>query len=370
MKNIVITGAYGFIGSNLCLRLEEIGEFNVLKIGRNSTTEELKEALSIADFVYHLAGVNRPVDDEDFQTGNHALTSFIVSELKRYQKHIPLMLSSSIQAEQDNAYGISKSMAENVVMEYAYSTNSNAYVYRFPNVFGKWCRPNYNSFVATFCHNIINDLSITVNDPSSLVTLLYIDDLCDDLISLLLKERKAGLQHISTEYITTVGEVAELLRSFKESRNSLIMENVGSGLSRALYSTYLSYLSPSQFSYTIPSYGDDRGVFSEMLKTRDAGQVSFFTAHPGITRGGHYHHTKNEKFLVIKGAALFRFENMQTGELHTLEVSSDVLQVVETVPGWSHDVTNTGSDELIVMLWANEVFDRSAPDTITKLLSK
>ncbi len=278
------------------------------------------------------------------------------------------MVSSSIQAEHDNPYGTSKAQAEQALVEYSSETAADYYIYRFPNVFGKWCRPNYNSFVATFCHNIVNDIEITIDNPEAPVTLVYIDDVCAELVSLLSSKKETGLNFVKPEYPTTVGDVAKQLRAFKASRENLVTENVGTGLTRTLYSTYLSYFSPSQFSYTVPSYGDERGVFCEMLKTKESGQFSFFTAHPGITRGGHYHHSKNEKFLVIKGKALFKFEQIITGERYELVVDAIRPEIVETVPGWSHDVTNVGCDELVVMLWANEIFDREAPDTIAKPL--
>lgn len=278
-------------------------------------------------------------------------------------------MSSSTQAERDNAYGQSKRLAEQAVEQYGQKTQAPYFIYRFPNVFGKWCRPNYNSFVATFCYNTLNDLEITIHDPNAQVTLVYIDDVCAHLISLLEGGSESGYKSVTPEYPTTVGQVADLLRAFKASRDNLVTENVGTGLTRALYSTYLSYMKPEQFSYSIPSYGDERGVFSEMLKTKQAGQFSFFTAHPGITRGGHYHHSKNEKFLVLKGKARFKFEHIATGERHELYTDSSSPQIVETVPGWSHDITNIGDEEMVVMLWANEIFDREAPDTFARPLS-
>lgn len=365
---ILVTGAHGFIGKNLCVRLEEQGYTDLVKVGRDTTRENLATLLQDCDFIYHLAGVNRPQNDEEFKVGNTDLSTFITTELERVGKKTPIMISSSTQAEKNNAYGLSKAQSEKAIEGYGARTGSKYFIYRFPNVFGKWCRPNYNSFVATFCHNLTNNIDINIHDPASPVTLVYIDDVCDELISLLENERQAGMQSVKPEYSTTVGDVAELLRAFKASRDSLLTEDVGRGLPRALYSTYLSYFTPTHFSYTLPSYSDERGTFCEMLKTKQAGQFSFFTARSGITRGGHYHHSKNEKFLVIKGKALFKFKHIITGERYELEVTSEQLKVVETVPGWSHDVTNIGEDELVVMLWANEIFDREAPDTIASPL--
>lgn len=361
--NIVVTGAEGFIGKNLCMRLSEHGYQNLFKVDRSTGRDELSGYLEKADFVFHLAGVNRPRHESEFEQGNIELTQFIVESLASFGNNTPLMLSSSIQAVNDNLYGKSKLKAEQLVHRYGESASASTYVYRLPNVFGKWCKPNYNSFVATFCHNIANELPITINDPQVAVTLVYVDDVCQSLIALLDGKTAPGLCKAVPEYSTTVGEVAELLHLFKESRETLVTEDVGQGLTRALYSTYLSYIQPDQFSYAIPSYTDERGSFCEMLKTKSAGQFSFFSAHPGVTRGGHYHHSKNEKFLVIKGKALFKFENMISGERYELETSGSSPLIVETVPGWSHDITNIGEEELVVMLWANEVFDRSAPDT-------
>ncbi|MBS9854707.1 capsular polysaccharide biosynthesis protein CapF [Vibrio alginolyticus] len=366
--NIVVTGAKGFIGKNLCVMLSEKGYDSVIQIDRDTSQDDIKQALSSADFVYHLAGINRPKDESEFTTGNADFTQFLVSELKANGRNTPIMLSSSIQASLDNAYGISKAQAETLVADYGKKSGADAFIYRFPNVFGKWCRPNYNSFVATFCYNIVNGIDINIHDPRAPVTLVYIDDVCKSLIELLDGGVESGFKQVSIEYNTTVGEVASLLQAFKESRDNLVTEHVGKGLTRALYSTYLSYFEPSKFHYTLPKYGDERGVFCEMLKTKESGQFSFFTAHKGITRGGHYHHSKNEKFLVIKGEALFKFEHVVTGEQYELKVNSDEATVVETVPGWSHDITNIGEEELVVMLWANEIFDRNAPDTIAKPL--
>ena len=366
--NIVVTGAQGFIGKNLCVMLSEKGYDSVIQIVRGTPQVEIKQALKSADFVYHLAGINRPTNESEFTTGNADFTEFLVNELKVNGRNTSIMLSSSIQASLDNAYGASKAQAEALVAEYGKENGAGAFIYRFPNVFGKWCRPNYNSFVATFCHNVVNDIDINIHAPSAPVNLVYIDDVCHALIALLEGGVESGFIQVPVEYNTTVGEVADLLKAFKESRNTLVTEHVGMGLTRALYSTFLSYFEPSKFHYALPKYGDDRGVFCEMLKTKESGQFSFFTAHKGITRGGHYHHTKNEKFLVIKGQALFKFEHVITGERYELTVNSDEATVVETVPGWSHDVTNIGEEELIVMLWANEIFDREAPDTIAKPL--
>lgn len=365
---IVVTGAKGFIGKNLCVMLREQGYQDIIEVDRETSQEMLAQHLCEADFVYHLAGINRPKDDSEFELGNADFTSFIVEKLMHSNNKVPLVISSSTQAERDNAYGKSKLRAEKIVEQYGMTTSAAYYIYRFPNVFGKWCKPNYNSFVATFCYNTLNNIDLIINEPLAPVTLVYIDDVCANLISLLQGRSQSGYKSVLPEYPTTVGEVAELLCAFKASRYNLVTENVGTGFVRALYSTYISYMAPDQFSYSIPSYGDERGVFSEMLKTKESGQFSFFTAHPGITRGGHYHHSKNEKFLVVKGKALFKFEHVTTGERYELLIDSSYPRIVETVPGWSHDITNIGDEEMFVMLWANEIFDREAPDTFARPL--
>jgi UDP-2-acetamido-2,6-beta-L-arabino-hexul-4-ose reductase len=360
---VLITGASGFIGKNLCLRLAELGYVDVVKVGSDISRQELATLLKDADFVYHLAGINRPKNGDDFSKGNAELTAFIANELVKNDHKIPIMLSSSTQAINANPYGISKAAAESAVESYAEHTGANHFIYRLPNVFGKWCRPNYNSFVATFCHNLISGADISVHDPKALVTLVHIDDVCEELSSLLGRKQLSGFRSVKQEYLTTVGEVASILRSFKYTRESLVIERVGTGLTRALYSTYLSYLPASQFSYQVPRYSDERGTFCEMLKTKDSGQFSFFTAHPGVTRGGHYHHSKTEKFLIVKGEACFKFRHIITGEFYELFTNGDKSIIVETVPGWTHDVTNVGEEEMIVMLWANEIFDKNKPDT-------
>ena len=364
---IMVTGSHGFIGKNLCLFLRE-EQHEVLEVHRETPQSDTLSYLQQADFVFHLAGINRSSDQTQFQIGNVDLTRFIVEGLSDSNRAIPLVLTSSSQAEDDNDYGVSKLAAENIAQSYSVATGAASYIYRLPNVFGKWCKPNYNSFVATFCNNALNGIDISVHDPRAPVRLAYIDDVCASFLELLDGKASSGFLKLPVEFNTTVGEVANIISSFKSSRTTLITERVGAELTRALYSTYLSYTPPDQFNYSIPSYADERGTFCEMLKTKDSGQFSFFTAHPGITRGGHYHHTKNEKFLVIKGEAVFKFENISTGQRHELTVNGSNPEIVETVPGWTHDITNSGDEELIVMLWANEIFDRQRPDTIAKEL--
>lgn len=361
---IIVTGAAGFIGRNLCVRLRELGHGDVVPITRECSAAELDAKLDGAEFVFHLAGVNRPNDVAEFAIGNAGFTEQLCAALTRTARRIPVVFSSSTQAAADNPYGKSKRDAEAVLRRYADATGSAVHVFRLPNVFGKWARPNYNSAIATFCHNIARGLPIKVNDPAAPLKLVYIDDVAETFTGLLRTPAAAGGDKaVSPLYETTVGEVATAIESIAASRKSLLSPRTGTGLARALHSTYLSYLPPQAFTYDLTRHADPRGVFVEMLRTPDCGQFSFFTAHPGITRGEHYHHSKTEKFLVIKGTAHFGFRHIESGEAHEEVVRGEQSRIVETVPGWTHNVTNIGDDELIVMLWANELFDRERPDT-------
>ena len=363
--NVLVTGAYGFIGKNLSVRLNELN-IQVTTYTRENSTQDLKELIKDADYIIHLAGENRPKDEKDFDVVNAGLTKSICDAVRFLGKNIPIILASSTQADLNNAYGKSKLDAENIMKLLEIDTGCPVYAYRLPGVFGKWCKPNYNSVVATFCHNIANNLPIKINNSSTVLRLTYIDDVVNEIIRLL-QNKVNGFSRLSVEpeYSISLGMLGEQIKSFKNSRTSLISDSVGTGLIRALYSTYVSYLSPDNFSYMLPENIDERGKFVEVLKTTNCGQFSFFTAHPGITRGGHYHHTKTEKFLVIKGSAHFKFRNIATNETHEIFTSEDEFWVVETVPGWTHDITNIGSIEMIVILWANEIFNSQLPDTIS-----
>lgn len=368
---VLITGANGFVGKNLRLHLAERKDVHVTCFTREDDVARLPALLQEVDFVFHLAGVNRPQDPQEFVTGNRdlteALSRALAGEADRSGRKVPVVYTSSTQADRDNPYGQSKRGAEAALQSVAGSHGIAAHLFRLPNVFGKWCLPNYNSAVATFCYNIARGLPIQVNDVNAQVTLVYVDDVIERFVQLMDGADPVvdagGFSVVTPQYTTTVGELARQIEGFRASRDTLMIDRVGTGLTRALYATYVSYLPVEAFTYTVPHYGDPRGVFVEMLKTADSGQFSFFTAHAGITRGGHYHHTKTEKFLVIKGQARFKFRHMQTGETHELVTAGEKPEIVETVPGWTHDITNIGQDEMIVMLWANEVFDRARPDT-------
>ena len=368
---VLITGANGFVGKNLQLHLAERKDVQVVCFTRSDDVAQLPAMLQGVDFVFHLAGVNRPQDPLEFVSGNVDLTQTlcqaVCTMVEATGKKTPIVYTSSAQAGLDNPYGQSKRGAEDALLAAAHSYQVPVYIFRLPNVFGKWCKPNYNSAAATFCHNIARGLPIQVNDPAAPVTLVYVDDVIECFLQLMdgadASVDADGFATMTPQYTTTVGELARQFQVFKDSRATLMTERVGTGLIRALYATYVSYLPVESFAYTVQQHADPRGVFVEMLKTPDCGQFSYFTAHPGMTRGGHYHHSKTEKFLVIKGQARFKFRHMQTGQYHELVTTGEKAEVVETVPGWTHDITNIGSDEMVVMLWANEVFDRTHPDT-------
>ncbi|XKH01352.1 NAD-dependent epimerase/dehydratase family protein [Marinobacter nauticus] len=361
---VMVTGANGFIGKNLLMHFREKGDFEVVPFTREHSVHDLPKLLEGVDWVVHLAGINRPEDPAEFQTGNADLTQALCDAVEQAGREIPIIYSSSIQVDRDNDYGNSKRGAEDSLLVLNEKTGNSVYIYRLPNVFGKWARPNYNSVVATFCHNIARGLPVQINDPLAVVKLVYVDDVIASFLSLMeFGDQKGPFVQVEPTYEIAVGELADQLNRFKATRDNLVTEPVGKGLVRALYSTYVSYLPPESFTYKVPQHGDERGVFVEMLKTADSGQFSFFTAHPGVTRGGHYHHSKTEKFLVIKGEACFRFRDMLTGEFYELFTSGESPEIVETVPGWTHDITNVGDTELVCMLWANEIFDRENPDT-------
>lgn len=370
-EKILITGADGFIGKNLVLRIKEAGKYSMTYLRRGDDQSKLRELIAKADIIFHLAGENRPDNIELFKKNNTDLTVSICDELQRQylqnNKRIPIFFTSSTQAVLDNAYGRSKLKAEEAIKSYINSTHGSAIVYRLPGVFGKWCKPNYNSVVATFCHNISRGLPIQIDDNNTMLKIVYIDDVIDSMTGHLDGKIDKGftIKEVSPVHEIRLGELAETLKGFESSQKSLEISCVGNGLTRALYSTYLSYCPKSKAHYQIASHMDQRGNFVEMLKTKDSGQFSYFTVHPGVTRGGHYHHTKTEKFLVVRGSALFRFRHVLTNEKYEITTNGDEPTIVDTIPGWSHDITNVGNDEMIVMLWANEVFDANKPDTVS-----
>jgi len=364
---VLITGSNGFIGKNLKLYLSERKEIEVICFNKKDDESLLPNILKKVDFIFHLAGVNRSKNIDDFQNINSKFTERLCGIIKDINRKIPIVFTSSIRAEDNNPYGKSKQSAEKALINLKNELGLNIYLFRLLNVFGKWAKPNYNSVVATFCYNITREIPIRIDDENKTLELVYIDDVIKRFVELIdetnKKTEKKDFEKINPTYHITIGDLAKQLYAFKKINSNLVMENVGTGLTRALYSTFISYLPKKKFSYTLPVNKDYRGSFVEILKTPNYGQFSFFTAKPGITRGSHYHHTKTEKFLVVKGKARFKFFHMDEEIKYELTVNNDKPEIVETIPGWSHSITNIGEEELIVLLWANEIFDPNKPDT-------
>jgi len=361
---VLVTGSDGFIGKNLIVRLNEL-DIEYQTYTRKNSTQDLSRILKKVDCIFHLAGENRASDEKDFGLVNAGLTLSISEAMRDLDRKIPIVLASSTQAALENPYGKSKLEAEIILKKLQSDMGNHVYIYRLPGVFGKWCKPNYNSVVATFCFNISHGLPIQINDSSSELKLVYIDDVVEKFVSIIHgKVDNNKVLTIHPEYTITVGELEKQIKLFHNSRKSLISERVGRGLIRKLYSTYVSFFSPLHFSYPLKSYDDERGTFAEILKTKDSGQFSFFTAESGETRGGHYHNSKTEKFIVVKGKARFSFRNIVTNETHDIFVSDRKLEVIETIPGWSHDISNIGKSKMVVILWANEIYDHNNSDTI------
>ena len=362
---ILITGAKGFIGKNLVAELKNRKYTDIFEYNRDTEPNKLDEYCKEADFVFHLAGVNRPKDQSEFMEGNFGFTSTLLDTLKKYKNTCPVMISSSIQAELDNPYGKSKRAGEHLLFNYSKETGAKVLVYRFPNVFGKWCRPNYNSAVATFCHNIANDLPITVNDPSVVMNLVYIDDVVNELINALDgKENKNGVFcEVRVFHTVNLGDITDLIYSFRKSREERSIPDMSNEFTKKLYSTYLSYLPEGKFSYELKMNVDNRGSFTEFIKTPDRGQVSVNISKPGITKGNHWHHTKNEKFLVVSGKGVIRFRKIDSDEVLEYCVSGDKMEVVDIPTGYTHNIENLGDTDMVTIMWANEQFDPERPDT-------
>ncbi len=362
---IGITGSNGFIGKNILEHLSRMEDLEVITFTRENTAADLESLVTSVDFIFHLAGINRPENPQDFYEGNQDLTQLIVNLALTSDKKPPILISSSTQAERDNDYGKSKLGSEVALEEYAKQSGSPVYIYRLPNVFGKWSRPNYNTVIATWCHNISRDIPIEVNDESVELDLVYIDDVIEHFLRHIDETGRDGVSYpeVFPVYKESLGGIRDLLVDFKESRQNLIIPPVGRGFPRALYSTYLSFLPTDKFAYKLKGYSDERGTFYEFLKTQDSGQFSISTSAPGVTRGNHYHNSKNEKFLVIKGEASIKLRQIHGDEIIEYKVSDKKIEVVEMIPGYTHDISNTGDDEMILLLWANEIFDREKPDT-------
>lgn len=362
---VLITGANGFVGKNLISHLSLNKDIEILKYDIESTEEELDKYTRECDFVFHLAGVNRPQNTSEYMEGNFGFTSVLLNKLIENNNKCPIMISSSIQAELDNDYGKSKKAGEDLIFKYAKDNNVKVYVYRFPNLFGKWCRPNYNSVIATFCNNIANNLEIVVNDENKELNLAYIDDVCEELIRCLSDKahREGNFYYIPITYVKSLGYIANLIKSFKENDRGIMVPSTGDEFTKKLYATYISYVPLKEMVVDLEEHRDNRGLFCELVRTKEAGQVSVSTTNPKVVRGGHYHHTKMERFIVIKGKAKIKFEHVITHETYEFEVSGDKLQYVTIPVGYQHSINNVGNEELILILWANELFDPNKTDT-------
>ena len=399
---ILVTGAKGFVGRNLCASLRNIRDskdktvtvelgIELMEYDVDSPAELLDTYCAEADFVYNLAGVNRPQDPAEFLEGNFGFASTLLDTLKKHGNRCPVMLSSSTQALLDNPYGLSKKAGEDLFYAYAEETGARVLVYRFPNVFGKWCRPNYNSAVATFCHNIAHDLPITVNDRSVEMTLVYVDDVVEELLRALsggenrveafcevpggenrvrtfcevpVGENRVGtFCEVPVVHLVTLGRIADLIYSFRASRDTRGVPDMSDLFAKKLYATYLSYLPEEAFSYPLKMNCDDRGSFTEMLRTDDRGQVSVNISKPGITKGNHWHHTKNEKFIVVSGQGVIRFRKIGDTRVIEYPVCGDKIEVVDIPTGYTHNISNTGTIDMVTVMWANECFDPNKPDT-------
>ena len=386
MKKILVTGSNGFVGKNTVVALNEAKKYEVLTIDRNNTEEELKESTLKADFIVHLAGVNRPKDTREFYEGNGGLTEKIVRFLKEENKNTPILITSSTHAVLDNDYGKSKKLSEDALIKYSDECNANVYIFRLPNLFGKWCRPNYNSAVATFCYNIAHDLDVWVNDPAIELNLIYIDDVVASIIDAIEDINIIKLNEVSEEvsltttgassiqidkyyyevttvYKRTLGNIVDSLKMFRNMRKSLLIPDLSDGFNKALYSTYLTYLEEDDFSYYLDKKEDNRGWLAELVKSEQFGQMFVSKTHPGITRGNHWHHTKTEKFIVIQGQASIRFRKIDEDKVIEYIVDGEKPQVLDIPPGYTHSIENIGQDEVITLFWSNEMFNPEKPDT-------
>ena len=366
MRTVLITGADGFVGRNLVAHMQQDENIRLLRFDIDDTGQDLVAYLNQADFVFHLAGVNRPEHESEFQTGNVDLTGHIVELLQNAGKKTPLALSSSTQATLANAYGQSKKQAEDHVFAYGRQTGAPVFVYRLPGLFGKWSRPNYNSVVATFCYNISHDLPIQINNPDHRLEVVYIDDVIAEFGANMDGEAHrdhAGYCYVPKTFRITLQALADLIRSFRASRDTVVLPDMNDPLTKRLYSTYLSYLETDNFSYFADMKTDNRGWLFELVKSPHMGQIFVSQTKPGITRGGHYHHTKVEKFVVVQGQAVIRFRKMDIDDIIEYPVSGEKIEIVDIPPGYTHDITNVGDTDVITLFWANEMFDPENPDT-------
>lgn len=362
---ILVTGSDGFIGKNLITELENRGYHELLLVNRKTPEHVLKKYAGECDMLFHLAGVNRPEKEEEYITGNVELTEKLIEYLKKNPKRIHIIFSSSVQASKENVYGISKRKAEELLCKFAGTGKATVSVYRLPNVFGKWCRPDYNSVVATFCYRIAREKEIQIHNPDAEIELVYIDDVIDAFIQDMKKpEKKEKLYPKTTDsFCLTVGELAQRIRSFFDCRTSFGIPDLSDKVQKKLYSTYISYLDSDKLKYSLKMNQDNRGSFTEFIKTEASGQISVNVAKPGIVKGNHWHHTKIEKFLVVKGRASVKLRHVITGEVTEFITSGEKLEVVDIPAGYTHNIANIGTEDLVTIMWANEIFDKEKPDT-------
>lgn len=362
---ILITGARGFIGKNLIAELKNQKDTEIFEYDMETEYTLLESYTQECEFVFHLAGVNRTQNHEEFMNENYGFTSLLLDLLKKHNNKSPIMISSSIQASINNPYGVSKKAGEDLLYSYSENTGVKVLIYRFPNVFGKWCRPNYNSVIATFCNNIANNISIHVNDPNVDLNLVYIDDVVEELIRGLKGEenRCGNFCEVPIKYTVKLERIAELIYSFKGSRETLNVPNISDEFEKKLYSTYISYLPTDKFSYPLKMNVDFRGSFTEIIRTMDRGQFSVNIIKPGITKGNHWHHTKIEKFLVVSGSGLIRFRKIDTIEIIDYYVNGEKMEVVDIPIGYTHNIINVGDTDLVTFMWANESYNPEKPDT-------
>ncbi len=362
---ILVTGAKGFIGKNLVVELKNKGYNNIFEFDLDKDLSVLDQQTKECDFVFHLAGVNRPQKEEEFLEGNYGFTLTLLNLLKKNANKAPILLSSSIQAERNNPYGRSKKAGEDLLFNYSRETEVKVLIYRLPNLFGKWCKPNYNSVVATFCYNIARELDIQINDPETELNLCYIDDVIKEFINAMEGNPTADGEFctIRETHQIKLGKLADLIRSFRNSRRDLSIPDMSDPFIKKLYSTYLSYLPENEFSYKLKMNKDHRGTFTEFIRTIDRGQFSVNVSKPGITKGNHWHHTKNEKFLVVSGEGLIRFRKIDSERIIEYRVSGSKFEVVDIPPGYTHSIVNIGNTDLVTIMWANECFHPDNADT-------
>ena len=364
---VLVTGSSGFIGKNLCITLNLIKDIEVLHYNKSNSIEDLKKSVQDADFIFHLAGVNRPTEDGEYDEGNNKLTIKIIDLLRKKRGQTPILITSSIQAELDNLYGNSKRAAENAIFAWHRESGSAVYVYRLPGIFGKWCRPNYNSVVATFCNNIANKLPIEVSDSSRIIKLAYIDDVVECFTHHLKSSESTNyldFREVSRTFDISLGELKDRINTIRDIRSSLVIPNLDDELNKFLYATYVSYLKKDDFGYKITKHTDQRGWLAEFVKSRFFGQIFISKTAPGITRGNHWHNTKIEKFLVVAGKAQITFRNkINDQEIISYTVSGDDMKVLDIPTGYVHAIKNVGDEDLITIFWANEILDKEKPDT-------